>query len=124
MWLSGCVCLCFFSSRRRHTISVSAFLLNRSSDLLDLPHQVLDETLARDDRETRNVVDRLLRVKLRALAADLRQDVDQVRLDVEEAELEHGEEADRPRPHDDDVRLDVVGHALTISEASVRGSRA
>src|SRR5260370_29696649 len=24
---------CFFSSRRRHTISVSAFLLNRSSDL-------------------------------------------------------------------------------------------
>src|SRR5438874_5713811 len=25
----------FFSSRRRHTISVSAFLLNRSSDLLD-----------------------------------------------------------------------------------------
>src|SRR4051794_22205649 len=26
-------CLFFFSSRRRHTISVSAFLLNRSSDL-------------------------------------------------------------------------------------------
>src|SRR5438093_4910238 len=25
----------FFSSRRRHTISVSAFLLNRSSDLLE-----------------------------------------------------------------------------------------
>src|SRR5437899_6261493 len=25
----------FFSSRRRHTISVSAFLLNRSSDLTD-----------------------------------------------------------------------------------------
>src|SRR5438105_1468968 len=27
-------CLFFFSSRRRHTRSVSAFLLNRSSDLL------------------------------------------------------------------------------------------
>src|SRR5690554_7300336 len=27
--------ICFFSSRRRHTRSVSAFLLNRSSDLLD-----------------------------------------------------------------------------------------
>src|SRR5207248_3943113 len=26
-------CVFFFSSRRRHTISVSAFLLNRSSDL-------------------------------------------------------------------------------------------
>src|SRR5437899_4425310 len=30
------VCFFFFSSRRRHTRSVSAFLLNRSSDLLDL----------------------------------------------------------------------------------------
>src|SRR5262249_56236598 len=29
-----CVFLFFFSSRRRHTRSVSAFLLNRSSDLL------------------------------------------------------------------------------------------
>src|SRR5436189_4075137 len=28
-----CTSLCFFSSRRRHTRSVSAFLLNRSSDL-------------------------------------------------------------------------------------------
>src|SRR5699024_11709580 len=30
---SGLVCPFFFSSRRRHTRSVSAFLLNRSSDL-------------------------------------------------------------------------------------------
>src|SRR4028119_2413746 len=30
---SLCLCCFFFSSRRRHTISVSAFLLNRSSDL-------------------------------------------------------------------------------------------
>src|SRR5258708_8891183 len=29
------LCLFFFSSRRRHTRSVSAFLLNRSSDLVD-----------------------------------------------------------------------------------------
>src|SRR5207248_7316891 len=38
----------FFSSRRRHTISVSAFLLNRSSDLnLTIPLQQLNglETL-------------------------------------------------------------------------------
>src|SRR5699024_11578953 len=28
------ICMFFFSSRRRHTISVSAFLLTRSSDLL------------------------------------------------------------------------------------------
>src|SRR5205085_9337572 len=33
---SALVCLFFFSSRRRHTRSVSAFLLNRSSDLIKL----------------------------------------------------------------------------------------
>src|SRR4051794_41686724 len=32
LWLC-CYCFFFFSSRRRHTRSVSAFLLNRSSDL-------------------------------------------------------------------------------------------
>src|SRR5205814_3593636 len=32
---SNCAGLFFFSSRRRHTRSVSAFLLNRSSDLSD-----------------------------------------------------------------------------------------
>src|SRR5699024_8510437 len=31
--IASCLLLFFFSSRRRHTISVSAFLLNRSSDL-------------------------------------------------------------------------------------------
>src|SRR5262249_56561028 len=31
---SMCLCLFLFSSRRRHTRSVSAFLLNRSSDLI------------------------------------------------------------------------------------------
>src|SRR5690606_40072730 len=31
--VSGSSAFCFFSSRRRHTSSVSAFLLNRSSDL-------------------------------------------------------------------------------------------
>src|SRR5258708_16056539 len=30
----------FFSSRRRHTRSVSAFLLNRSSDLERMPHDL------------------------------------------------------------------------------------
>src|SRR2546425_6518157 len=38
MTMSGTVCMSeffFFSSRRRHTRSVSAFLLNRSSDLRD-----------------------------------------------------------------------------------------
>src|SRR5262249_59081057 len=34
----------FFSSRRRHTISVSAFLLNRSSDLIQLTKLGYDAT--------------------------------------------------------------------------------
>src|SRR5205807_5067911 len=40
--LSPCSCLVFFfSSRRRHTRSVSAFLLNRSSDLGGIQGDVL-----------------------------------------------------------------------------------
>src|SRR6266571_5548009 len=34
----------FFSSRRRHTISVSAFLLNRSSDLTSFSHSTRNKT--------------------------------------------------------------------------------
>src|SRR5437588_5134713 len=34
---SSWYCVLFFSSRRRHTRSVSAFLLNRSSDLYSMP---------------------------------------------------------------------------------------
>src|SRR5207237_1643911 len=34
--LAYCIVVFFFSSRRRHTRSVSAFLLNRSSDLSSL----------------------------------------------------------------------------------------
>src|SRR5699024_7383931 len=47
--------LFFFSSRRRHTISVSAFLLNRSSDLMRQAHAdgwfiVFDTLTLADDR--------------------------------------------------------------------------
>src|SRR5262245_63634600 len=41
------ITLFFFSSRRRHTISVSAFLLNRSSDLWFI---VFDTLTLADDR--------------------------------------------------------------------------
>ena len=57
-----------------------------------------------------NVVDRLLRIKLGALAADLVEDVDEVRLHVEQAQLEHGEQADRARADDEHVSLDRFGH--------------
>ena len=77
---------------------------------LDLAEQVVDEALAGDDREAGDVVDRLLRIKLGALAADLGQDIDEVGLDVEEAELEHREQADRPRSYDHHVGFDHFAH--------------
>ena len=61
---------------------------------------------AGDHREAGNVVDRLFRIELGALAARPVENVDQMALQVEQAELEHGEQADRPRADDDDVRLD------------------
>src|SRR5438876_10903892 len=42
-----CLMLFFFSSRRRHTRSVSAFLLNRSSDLL-LPKKLFRIRMSRN----------------------------------------------------------------------------
>jgi len=79
---------------------------------LDLLHQSLGEPVAGDHRDAGNVVDRLLRIEFGALAADLVEDVDQVRLDVEQAELEHREQPDRPRADDDNVGLDRLAHAL------------
>jgi hypothetical protein len=79
---------------------------------LDLLDKIVDEPLRRDFGETGNIVDRFLGVKLGALAAGLRQDVDQMALDVEETQLEHREKAGRPRADDDDVGLDALGHRL------------
>ena len=62
---------------------------------LDLLHQIVDQLLPGDDREAGNVVDRLLRIEFGALAAGARQNVDEMAPDVEQAEFEHGEQADR-----------------------------
>ena len=73
---------------------------------LDLRHQGVGQPLAGDDRQSRNVVDRLFGIQLGALAAGLVQDVDDVGLDVDQAQLEHGKQPDRPRADDDGIRLD------------------
>src|SRR5207248_5786830 len=45
------LCVCYISSRRRHTRSVSAFLLNRSSDLDATPfNQILKQNAKREMR--------------------------------------------------------------------------
>lgn len=77
----------------------------------DLLQQIVSEALAGDDRHPRNVVDRFFRIELGALAADLGQNVDEMRLDVEQAQLEDGEQSARAGANDEDVSLDRFGHA-------------
>src|SRR6185503_4443669 len=77
---------------------------------LDLLHQGVGEAVAGDVGNAGNVVDRLLGIELGALAADLVEDVDKVRLDVEQAELEHGEEPHRPRADNENVGFNGLTH--------------
>src|SRR5262249_12878229 len=62
--------------------------------------------------------DRLFRIKLGALSADLVEDVDKVRLDVEQAKFEYREQADRARADDEDVGFNGLTHLSTLSELS------
>ncbi len=75
---------------------------------LDLCHEPVGQLLAADHGEPRDVVDRLLWVELGALAARAVENVDDMGLDVDEAELEHGKEAYGPCPYNDGVGLDHV----------------
>jgi len=77
---------------------------------LDLLHQVIHKPLPRDHGEAGNVVDRLFGIELGALAAGLGQDVDEMGLDVQQAQFEHGEETGGASAHDHDVCLDDLAH--------------
>ena len=77
---------------------------------LDLLHELIDQTLRRNLRDRRNVVDRLLGIELGALAADLVEDVDEVALHVEKAKLENAEQADGAGADDQHVSLDRLAH--------------
>ena len=57
-----------------------------------------------------NVVDRLFRIKLGALPAELVEDVDEMRLDVEQAQFENGEQAARARADDQHIGFDRFAH--------------
>ena len=72
----------------------------------DLLQQVVGEFLARAHRYRRDVVDRFVRVELRALAARLRDRVHDMGLQAQQAEFEYLEQAARARADDDDVCLD------------------
>ena len=79
-------------------------------DLLD---EIVDQALAGDDGKARNVVDRLFRIKLGALAAGARQDVHEMGADIEQAQLEHGEQAGRTGADDDNVGSDRFAHRIS-----------
>ena len=80
--------------------------MQHGAERLDLLQQAIRELLPAHDRQTRNVVDRLLGIKLGTLAAGFVEDVDDVRLDVDEAQLEHGKQSDRAGADDHCVGLD------------------
>jgi hypothetical protein len=71
--------------------------------LLDQP---VDQLLAGAAGHGRDVEDRLFRIKLGALPADLVEIVDEVAFEAQEPGLEHSEEANRASADDHHVRLD------------------
>ena len=73
---------------------------------LDLLEQAVDEFLRAAHRQRRDVVDRLVGIELGALAAGVRERVDDLALHAEQSELEHGEEADRAGADDHALGLD------------------
>ncbi len=76
-----------------------------------LRHQCIADALPGDVGNPGNVVDRLFRVKLGALAADLVQYVDDVRLHIEQPKLEDREQTARPGADNEHVGFNGFTHA-------------
>ena len=87
--------------RRRHLAEMELRI-----ERLDLLQQPVDQFLAGDDGKARNVVDRFFRIELGALAARPVEDVDQMAFEIEQPQLEHGEQADGAGADNDDVGFD------------------
>jgi hypothetical protein len=81
---------------------------------LDLLEQSVNKALGARKRNSWNVVDRFLRIKLRTLPADLVENVDEVRLHVEQSELEDGEQAGGARTDNDNVGLNRFAHIVSV----------
>ncbi len=91
-------------------VSTISFEMERRAERLDLLHQRVGQPLPGHHRNAGNVVDRLFRIELGALPADLVEDVDEVGLDVEQAKLEHGEQSAGARADDQRISLDRLTH--------------
>src|SRR5262249_15616236 len=85
------------------------------AERLDLRQQGIADALPSDVGNARNVIDRLLGIELRALATDLVENVDDVRLHVEETELKYRKEPAWSGPDDEHVALDGFCHEQQAS---------
>ena len=76
--------------------------------------QARDQLAGHEHRTSRYVVDRLVRIECRALAADRLERIDQVTLEAQHTALEDGEQTDGSGADDGDVcRVDGRGHSDT-----------
>ena len=82
---------------------------------LDLFQQRIRQALAGDEGDAGNVVDRFFRIELGALAADLVEDVDHMRLHVQKAQFEDGEQAARARANNQHIGFDRFAHVSFFS---------
>ena len=80
--------------------------MESGGERLDLREQPVDQLLRAAHRQRRDVVDRLVRVELGALAARMRERVHDLAPDAEQPELEDGEQPHRPRADDHAFRPD------------------
>ena len=80
--------------------------MKRRLERLDLFEQVVDQFLTAADRNAGNVINRLVRVELRALPSDDPHRIDDVRLDAQKTQFEYLEQTDRTRAHDQGLGLD------------------
>ena len=82
---------------------------------LDLFHQRFGQALAGDEGNAGNVVDRLFRIEFGALAAELVEDVDHMRLHVQQAQFEDRKQAARTRANNQHIGFDRFAHVSFFS---------
>ena len=82
---------------------------------------MLWQPLPRDHRKTGNVVDRLVGIEFSALAAGAIENIDDRAFDIEQAKLEHREQATRPRPDDDGIGFGDLAGVLCAYGRIVHG---
>src|SRR5262245_60452656 len=93
---------------------VGGNLSGRAVHALDR-EQPVGQLLAGADRKTRDVVDWLLGIELGALAARLVENIDDIRLQPREPELENSKEPDRTRANNNDIGASAVyRHRLLV----------